>query len=226
MNVISAIQPKIYIGPEETTTRRYVLEKVAIFGILLGSGLFLASYFITGLAIAVLSGLAYYYLSRIDSPNSSDEYPLIQAVKKGNQCLVKWLLLLGANPNVFSQNSALKNGAAFGHTQIVKDLLAANADPNIKDQAQATPLMEAIEMTQDDIVEALLESGADSNLGSGRIYPAVNCVHFAYKERKRRIEHPDSDIHILGDKRSKIQRSEAAHRILELLDPFVAPFDC
>ena len=217
MNAIGALQPKIYIGPEETTTRRYVLEKVAIFGILLGSGLFLASYFITGLAMAALSGLCYYYLSHIDSPNSSDEYPLIQAVKKGNQCLVKWLLLLGANPNIFPQDSALKNGAAFGHTQIVKDLLAANADPNIKNQAQATPLMEAIEMAQDDIVEALLESGADSGLGSVRIYPAVNCIHFAYRERKLRNKHPDSDIHLLSDKRSKIQRSEAADRILEAL---------
>ncbi|HSX11240.1 MAG TPA: hypothetical protein VLF94_05965, partial [Chlamydiales bacterium] len=84
--------PQEFIGPDEVTFRNSTLRKVALFGVLLGGGLLL-SYFWIGVGVALISGQAYRYISRIDSSQK-----LIEAADNNSKLKVKILLFLGANP--------------------------------------------------------------------------------------------------------------------------------
>lgn len=54
--------------------------------------------------------------------------------------------------------------AQKGHTEIVKLLLDADADPNIQAIDGSTALILAVELRHKEIVRLLLEAGADSNI--------------------------------------------------------------
>ncbi len=70
-----------------------------------------------------------------------------------------------------------------GHPQIVRMLLAAGADPNLRNDWPRTVLMIALNSmkTSLEVVEALLEAGADPNLGSERSTP-LNLVAWNGRE--------------------------------------------
>ncbi len=221
---LSALPP-IAQQPEtkETTLRKNILEKVAIFGILLGSGLILASFFtalttiplISGAALTALSAYAFYYLSNIDSSGA-----LIKAADTGNRCMVNFLLFLGANPNANPEDNALSIAAVNGQSEIIKDLLNAGANPNIMDWHNRTPLYEAISQSQDDAVKILLEYGADPQIQTIYIHGRGNSIETALQYQEF-FNTPDRDRCIGSDNRTRDERKTASDRIVEMLRPYM-----
>jgi len=68
------------------------------------------------------------------------------------------------NVNSHDGYTILTAAAANGHTNIVKQLLARGADPNIADIEETTPLMLACSRPAPDIVALLVRGGANVNL--------------------------------------------------------------
>lgn len=60
--------------------------------------------------------------------------------------------------------------AYYGYTEITKKLLHAKADPNVKNLQEVTALMWAAQRGHKDIVELLLDSGADSDIKDSNGY--------------------------------------------------------
>lgn len=87
------------------------------------------------------------------------------AVLRGNQAVVRLLLENGANPDAIDRHrgqSALSLAAARGHSSAVVHLLTYGANPSLPDlHSRITPLQHAIQNSKVDIVEILLEHGAD-----------------------------------------------------------------
>ena len=104
--------------------------------------------------------------------------PIIEASKTGDVERVASLLGSGTDINAADSEgaTALYWATYFGRASIVRDLLAAGADPNIKTRRNSTPLEVAIfcfrcrsgvaVKGQKDIAMMLLEHGADVNVQS------------------------------------------------------------
>ena len=100
---------------------------------------------------------------------------LITAAKHGSGSIVEALLKKGADVNARSEegSTALLEAIDADHLEIVKMLLAARADVNKSHEGGllkgVTPLIDAAMMGKEDIVQTLLEHGADvkakSNMG-------------------------------------------------------------
>ncbi len=92
----------------------------------------------------------------------------------GHAVLVEWLLAKGADPNVGSTNSMrvrpLHSAAANSdHTMaegIAKALLAAGAEPNVRQEGGYTPLHEAALSGKVGLTRLLLNHGADPSLAT------------------------------------------------------------
>ncbi len=214
-------QPQSYIGSKETTLRKNILEKVAIFGILLGSGLLLLSLYTTtpliiGAVVTALSAYAFHYLSNIDSSHA-----LANAAEASNRCMLNFLLLLGANPNENSRRSPLHVAAARGYSGIIRDLLNAGANPNIADGYNRTPLHEAVTSHQDDAVEILLKHGADPQIREKGISLTDGPIEWSLRNQQFFLNRPNEDHCIVGDQRTRDERKAATDRIVELLRPYM-----
>jgi serine/threonine protein kinase/ankyrin repeat protein len=99
-------------------------------------------------------------------PNS---YPLEWAINNGDMPSALLLLDRGANPNHSNTIMALLHYAVQRHRpDMVKLLLDRRADPNIRDEHQATPLIFAARSGQPDLVALLLARGADRSLTDDR----------------------------------------------------------
>jgi outer membrane protein assembly factor BamB len=99
----------------------------------------------------------------IAGPAFADE-ALIATARSGDLAGVKERLAAGADVN--GKNAygatALSYACEKGHLEVVKTLLAAKADPNVKDKFyQATPITWAVMRDHSAVVVALLESGSD-----------------------------------------------------------------
>ncbi|MFA6527429.1 MAG: ankyrin repeat domain-containing protein [Candidatus Babeliales bacterium] len=116
-----------------------------------------------------------------NEPNKAGYTPLAGAVASRNIEIVKTLIEHGADPNRATPNLArVENSdlilpyvrptvlhiasADRYDTEIVNALLAAHADPNVKDFCGKTPLGEAIENHNAKTVGTLLHNGADPNM--------------------------------------------------------------
>ena len=118
-------------------------------------------------------------------PNSADiagSTPLMNAAGRGNLAAVKALLAKGAKVNAVSDaksSGEVKNGpiklgkftplnlaTTYGPPELVKTLLDAGADVNVKDIRGMTPLMLAVSSDRQnpEIVRMLLARGADASL--------------------------------------------------------------
>jgi hypothetical protein len=139
------------------------------------------------------------------SPNVRDRFgvPLLSlAARTGNRNIVKFLLKTGAKVNQQAEDrlsTALIDGAAGKHYSIMKDLLAAGVDVNLKSRDGQSALIIAIGLNDETAVEMLLRAGANAdepdNLGvSGRKYaalfnkPAILSLFAAYAPKKDRGE--------------------------------------
>jgi ankyrin repeat protein len=100
---------------------------------------------------------------------------IIAASYRGNSAVLKLLLDAGAEPNLPKdsklRNSALDFAAKSGDLEAVKLLLSRGADPNA-----GSPLSAAITFNHPDVVEALINAGAETDLVEGT---GVNLLHWA-----------------------------------------------
>src|SRR6266581_4878623 len=80
---------------------------------------------------------------------------------------MKVLLANGADVNAKPpsrfQNTAVDSAVSGDHAEVVRILLAAGADPNIRSEANYTTLHKAAAHGNLDIVRMLLDGGADPN---------------------------------------------------------------
>jgi len=109
------------------------------------------------------------------------ETPLMAAARTGRVDAVELLLSRGSLVNAvdpYQEETALMWASAEGHVEVVKALLAAKADPNLKAHVSTiterknadhpsggfTALMFAVRNGHADVVEALVKGGADPKL--------------------------------------------------------------
>jgi hypothetical protein len=108
--------------------------------------------------------------------------PLLNlAARTGNRNIVKFLLKAGAEVNQQAEDrlsTALIDGTAGKHYGIMRDILAAGVDVNLKSRDGQSALIIAVGLNDETAVEMLLKAGANAdepdNLGvSGRKYAAL-----------------------------------------------------
>jgi ankyrin repeat protein len=109
-------------------------------------------------------------LERGVSPHARDEKgstALYVAAVQGEAWPVGELLAAGASPNVESRGAAdgtpLCGAASWGHTAVLRALLAAGADPGMPESDGFTALAWAIRGGSYDAVALLIDAGADPN---------------------------------------------------------------
>lgn len=94
--------------------------------------------------------------------------PLVLSAARGDRALVHLLLEKGARPDercgCDTGETALFAAAAAGHTEVVRALLAAGADPNAVNGVGHGPLHVAVMRGHTAVEAALLEGGADPTL--------------------------------------------------------------
>jgi uncharacterized protein len=114
---------------------------------------------------------------------------IFEAAAIGDQDLV--LRLAGADSiklNAYSNDgfTVLGLAAYFGHTELVKSLLTAGADPNIasNNPFKVTPLHSACAISNYDAAEALIKHGADVN---AKQMQGVTALHSACHTGQTRL---------------------------------------
>lgn len=76
--------------------------------------------------------------------------------------LLLLVTLSGCEKRMKQEDAALMAAARTGHAGTVRDMIAAGANVNLKDEHGNTPLIEAARNGHDDVVRALLAAGADA----------------------------------------------------------------
>src|SRR5215471_8361792 len=75
--------------------------------------------------------------------------------------LIVLAVLVGCAKHMKTEDAGLLAAARTGHSGTVKDMIAAGANVNAKDEHGNTALLEAARNGHDDVVRALLAAGAD-----------------------------------------------------------------
>ncbi|OLN93068.1 Ankyrin-3-like protein 5 [Colletotrichum chlorophyti] len=136
-------------------------------------------------------------------------------------CL-KVLLARGADKNKAPGNMEL--AVSINNIESVRVLLSAGVSPNIKKDGIWTPLCTSIRDNRADILELLLENGADPNLNSAE-YPAFKCVTHFRTHFLPRLVAAGNDLHNpkgIIETAVKVNNMEA---LMWLLDQGVSPND-
>jgi ankyrin repeat protein len=90
---------------------------------------------------------------------------LIVAAENDDLSQVKQALATGININSITSNSSALHCAVFnGHSEIIEFLLSKNADINLKDQQNFTPIQLAVSKKEKEICNVLIRNGADINV--------------------------------------------------------------
>lgn len=113
--------------------------------------------------------------ARVDAANDTGVTPLYLACMNRNAPVVEKLLAAGANPNVTLLNgeTVLMMCARSGTVAAVRNLLVRGAAVNAKEPLHhQTALMWAVAQRRPDVVETLIEAGADIHARS-RSFPQV-----------------------------------------------------
>ncbi|GKT91130.1 ankyrin repeat domain containing protein [Colletotrichum tofieldiae] len=136
-------------------------------------------------------------------------------------CL-KVLLSRGADSKKAPGNMEL--AVSINNIESVRVLLSAGVSPNIKKDGIYTPLCTSIRDNRADILELLLENGADPNLNSAE-YPAFKCVTHFRTHFLPRLVAAGNDLHNpkgIIEMAVKVNNMEA---LMWLLDQGVNPND-
>jgi cytohesin len=105
-------------------------------------------------------------LTRAALPQDQMDKALHRAAQIGNVRIAVKLLMAGASLNSHLRDRSqfgdtpLFAAAALGHIDLVRELLAAGADPNIRGEGGGTPLLTAVDEEHAEIVQLLLAKGA------------------------------------------------------------------
>jgi len=111
----------------------------------------------------------------VNAQNNWGETPLFLAAKNGKADIVKILLSAGANPNIKSGDGKfVLDYAATVSPDMVKMLLAAGADASATNNYGWTPLSNAAEYGNPEIVKILLAAKVDPN--GGTVDPPLLCA--------------------------------------------------
>lgn len=105
----------------------------------------------------------------------------------GNEDVTRYLLLNGADVNLPSQNGysvyPIHSAVADNHSMIVKMLLEAGANANVRQMSGITPLHSAAQNGNIDLIILLLEAGADVQAEmDGHKTPAHLAAEKGYEE--------------------------------------------
>lgn len=121
-------------------------------------------------------------IKAIKSGANVNSIALIIAAEKGHENIVKFLLDVGANPNIMESygNTSLIAASEANNEEIVKLLLKFGADVNHQylneehiTAESDTALMKAAKRGNENIIKILLESGARVNLRNKKHYTAL-----------------------------------------------------
>ena len=85
-------------------------------------------------------------------------------IKTGIMFLAIFLSLTACHEQLKTDDAGLLAAARTGHSGTVRDLIAAGANLNVKDEHGNTALIEAARNGHDDVVRTLLASGADATI--------------------------------------------------------------
>ena len=102
-----------------------------------------------------------------DTRNKSGVPLLNIAARSGNGEVVRFLLRSGAQVNLAADDrgsSALIDGAMGKYFDIVKDLIEAGADPNMRSKAGRTALVVAVGADDEESASVLIKAGADPDI--------------------------------------------------------------
>ena len=122
-----------------------------------------------------------------DTKNKSGVPLLNIASRNGNGEVVRFLLRSGAKVDIVSDDrgsSALIDGAMGKYFDIVKDLIEAGADPNMRSKAGQTALVVAVGADDEESATALIKAGADPDIEDTM---GVSARKYATLFRKKRM---------------------------------------
>lgn len=112
----------------------------------------------------------YHFGANVDHKTLDNSSALSLAVENKNQIMARYLLFLGASCKTKTKdgNDLIFAALKTGDVKLVADLISYGADINAKrvDSIGETPLLSAIQNQQKEMVQLLLNKGADVNLTS------------------------------------------------------------
>jgi len=95
---------------------------------------------------------------------SWDDPPMILAIKKGNDAIVKCLIENNANLNVVDDTTALAAAIKYGKEDLAKFMIDHGADINLKGRNGYTPFITAILFERETLINYLIDKGVDINM--------------------------------------------------------------
>lgn len=148
-----------------------------------------------------IANLLVYQGNHVDTLDSSDNPPLFWALNSRNPSMVVFLLSKGANPEQMCAgvHTALSYACSHGYYEMVDVLIKHGVNVNYLVQDTASCLYMA---TSTEMVKALLDAGADPNIGLSPIgTPSLTCEAFALMLEKglniNRVYKKNLGLHML-----------------------------
>ncbi|KAF7517988.1 hypothetical protein G7054_g13615 [Neopestalotiopsis clavispora] len=139
-----------------------------------------------------------------DANAQGDQYgnALTASAYDGTLDILKVLLDHGAKADS-AEGWALQTAATEGHVDIVKELLSRGAKVDAKTEnpnfQQQTALQGACEFGRDEIVDILLEHGANPNLGGGEDdYPIIAAAKYCQIDIIGKLISANADVNVVG----------------------------
>jgi ankyrin repeat protein len=142
---------------------------------------------------------------------------IIEAARRGDDELLRVIIAAGANLETPDPegNSALHRAANGGHFEVVRRLLRAGVDADLRGENETTALMHGMASTaehSDRVVEELLAAGADPH---SRDRMAAGVIHYAAKgatSRKLELLNQSGGSWTDSDLERSIERAAGAKR--------------
>ena len=131
------------------------------------------------------------------------------AANKNATGIVRMLLAAGAQVDErgYCDGTPLHNAAAASSVEAARLLLAHGADVNARDSAGRTPLiLAASNMGTDEMIQLLVESGADPSIVDSDHHTALDCANMESAEDAARIRSSVARATVVSDTR-QVSRS-------------------